>query len=75
MAVTGQLFDSGRFPIVSLLVAVGVVVCACRFRSDVRARVLPRTHAMSFVLFSGRPTFGFLINLLPGNADLFLSRT
>ncbi len=71
---TGQLFDSGRFPIVSLLVAVGVVVCACRFRSDVRARVLLGLMAMSFVLFSGRPTFGFLINLLPGNADLFLSR-
>ena len=71
---TGQLFNSGRFPIVSLLVAIGVVVCVCRFRSDVRARVLLGLMAMSFVLFSGRPTFGFLINLLPGNADLFLSR-
>ena len=54
--------------------AVGVVVSVCRFRSDVRARVLLGLMAMSFVLFSGRPTFGFLINLLPGNADLFLSR-
>ena len=71
---TGQLFDSGRFPIISLLVAVGVVVCACHFRRDVRARALLGLMAMSFVLFSGRPTFGFVINLLPGNADLFLSR-
>lgn len=71
---TGQLFNSGRFPIISLLVAVGAVVCACRFRNDVRARVLLELMTMSFVLFSGRPTFGLVINLLPGNADLFLSR-
>lgn len=71
---TGQLFDSGRFPIISLLVAVGVIVCVCNFRRDVRARALLGLMAMSFVLFSGRPTFGFAINLLPGNADLFLSR-
>ena len=71
---TGQLFDYGRFPIVSLLVAIGIVVCVCRFRSDVRARALLGLMAMSFVLFSGRPTFGFILNLLPGNADLFLSR-
>ncbi|MGD0193881.1 MAG: YfhO family protein [Candidatus Dormibacteria bacterium] len=72
--VTGQLFDSGRFPIVSLLVALGVAVCVCRFRKDVRARALLGLMAMSLVLFSGRPTFGFIINLLPGNTDLFLSR-
>jgi hypothetical protein len=71
---TGQLFDSGRFPIVSLLVALGAVVCLCRFRSDVRGRALLGLMAMSIVLFSGRPTFGFILNLLPGNADLYLSR-
>ena len=60
------------FPIVSLLVALGIAVCVSRFRSDVRARALLGLMAMSFVLFSGRPTFGFVINLLPGNADLFL---
>jgi hypothetical protein len=57
-----------------LLVALGVVVCVCRFRKDVRARALLGLMAMSLVLFSGRPTFGFIINLLPGNTDLFLSR-
>src|ERR1700680_686741 len=30
--------------------------------------------ALSLVLFSGRPTFGFILDLLPGNTDLFLSR-
>jgi len=71
---TGQLFDYGRFPIVSLLVAVGTVVCVCRFRRDARARALLGLMAMSIVLFSGRQPFGFILNLLPGNADLYLSR-
>jgi len=71
---TGQLFDYGRFPIVSLLVAVGTVVCICRFRSDRRARALLGLMAMSIVLFCGRQPFGFILNLLPGNGDLYLSR-
>jgi hypothetical protein len=71
---TGQLFDYGRFPIVSLLVAMGTVVCICRFRSDARARALLGLMALSIVLFSGREPFGFILNLLPGNADLYLSR-
>ncbi len=71
---TGQMFDSGRFPVVSLLVALGTVVCVVHARKDVRARALLGLMALSLVLFSGRPTFGFILNLLPGNGDLFLSR-
>jgi len=72
--VTGQIFDAGRFPIVSLLVALGVVVCACRFRTDARARALLGLMTLSLVLFSGRPTFGFILSLLPGSSDLLLHR-
>ncbi len=71
---TGQVFDAGRFPIVSLLVALGTVVCVVRFRCDVRARALLGLMALSLVLFSGRPTFGFILNLLPGSSDLLLHR-
>ena len=72
--VTGQIFDYGRFPIVSLLVLLGTIVCLCRFRRDARARALIGVMALSLVLFSGRPTFGFLLNLLPGSSDLLLHR-
>jgi hypothetical protein len=72
--ITGQVFDAGRFPIVSLLVAVGTLVCAFRFRTDARARALLGLMALSLVLFSGRPTFGFILNLLPGSSDLLLHR-
>jgi len=71
---TGQLFDNGRFPIVSLLVALGAAVCVYRFRTDARARVLLGLMTLSLVLFSGRPTFGFIINLLPGSSDVLLHR-
>jgi hypothetical protein len=71
---TGQIFDAGRFPIVTLLVGVGTVVCALRFRADARARALLGLMALSLVLFSGRPTFGVLLNFLPGSSDLLLPR-
>jgi hypothetical protein len=71
---TGQVFDAGRFPIISLLVALGTIVCIGRFRSDARARALLGLMALSLVLFSGRPTFGFILNLLPGSSDLLLHR-
>jgi hypothetical protein len=71
---TGQIFDSGRFPIVSLLVALGTVVCLFHFRKDARARALLGLMTLSLVLFSGRPTFGVILNLLPGNMDLLLHR-
>jgi hypothetical protein len=71
---TGRLFDAGRFPVVSLLVAVGVGVCISRFRRDERARGLLGVLVVSLVLYSGRPTFGPLLNLLPGSDDLLLHR-
>ena len=34
--VTGQLLDKGRFPILTILLAVGLVACVIRFRRDER---------------------------------------
>ena len=71
---TGQLYDSGRFPIVSLLVAVGLGVCVARIRVDTRARALVAVWALSLILYFGRSTLGPLLNLLPGGSDLPLHR-
>jgi hypothetical protein len=71
---TGQIFDSGRFPIVSLLVALGTVACVVRFRRDARARALLGFMTLSLLLFFGRPTLGLILNLLPGGAELLLHR-
>ena len=71
---TGQLYDSGRFPIVSLLVGVGLVVCIARVRRDTRSRALIGAWLLSLVLYFGRPTLGPLLNVLPGGSDLPLHR-
>jgi len=72
--LTGQLFDSGRTPIVSLLLAVGFVVCLARFRREERARGLLGVWTLSLLLFFGRPTLGPLLALLPGMGDVQIHR-
>lgn len=71
---TGGIYDAGRLPVVSVLVAVGAGVCIARFRRDERARVLLSFFTLSLLLFFGRPTLGPLLNLLPGSHDLYLHR-
>src|SRR6266511_590545 len=71
---TGALFDNGRFPIVSLLVLAGVLVCLTRARADMRARALLGAYALSLLLFFGRPTLGPVLDLLPGMKDVQIHR-
>jgi len=71
---SGQIFDSGRLPVVSLLVGVGLVVSAVRFRRDERVRAVVAVWLISLLLFFGRPTLGPLLKLLPGSDDLPLHR-
>lgn len=68
--VTGQLYDSGRLPIVTVFVAVGLAVCAARSPRDRRGRAVVGLWLLSLLLLFGRPTLGPLLNLLPGNAFL-----
>src|SRR4029077_12971650 len=59
---TGQLYDAGRgIPVVSVLVAVGVVASLLRFRRDERARAALLLWATCLLLFCGRPTLGVLL--------------
>jgi hypothetical protein len=72
---SGELFDRGRLlPMVTILVAAGIVTAAWRFRRDERARVLLGLFVLSLLLFFGRPTWGSLLRVLPGSGDLFLRR-
>ena len=45
-----------------------------RFRRTETARAIPAVGLLSLLLFFGRPTLGFVIDLLPGATDLFLRR-
>ena len=72
----GELFDHGRFPIFSLLLAVGFVVCVIRAPRSKPARAVLAVWTFSLLLFFGRATWGVrsVVNLLPGNGDLQMHR-
>lgn len=72
--VSGELFDHGRWPVFTVLAAIGVVVCIWRSKHDERARALLAFTGVSLILFCGRGTFGFIIDRLPGGKDLLLHR-
>ena len=72
--IRGKIYDNGHLPVISALVALGIVVCITRFLHDERSRAILAVWLLSLVLFFGRPTLGPLINLLPGSHDLFLRR-
>jgi Gpi18-like mannosyltransferase len=67
---SGELFDDGRFPVVTLLFYVGAILCIARARRDPRARALLGAFLLSLLLFFGRATWGRLIDVLPGFHDI-----
>jgi len=71
---SGELFDRGRIPVITVLVAAGLIWCLLLVRREVRARVLLGVGVLSLLLFFGRPTLGPVLRLLPGSGDLFLRR-
>jgi hypothetical protein len=71
--VAGQLFDFGRLPVLTLLVAVGLLVCARGWREE-RYRIPVVLFVAWLLLYFGRPTWGALLNLLPLSNDLQLHR-
>lgn len=70
----GRLLDEGRLAIITILTGIGIVLTGRMARADLRARAVLGFLALSLVLYSGRPTFGPLIDLLPGNADIYFTR-
>jgi len=72
--VRGQLFDHGRFPVISSLFAGGLVVCVWKARRDPRARGLLGVFVLSLILFCGRHSLGPVLSWLPGSADVQFQR-
>ena len=73
---TGRLFDNDHtwLPIITILLLVGVVVCAVRFRRDALARTLLCFWVVNLVLYFGRPTLGRALDFVPFTKDLVLHR-
>jgi hypothetical protein len=69
--VTGEFFDSGRVPVITLFVGVGAIVCATRWRRDEASRAVLAFFLMSLLLFSGRPVLGAVI---PNADEIYFPR-
>ncbi len=72
--VTGQIFDEGRFPVITILAGVGLFGCLVRWRRHLASRAHVLVFLTSLVFFFGRTTLGPVYDLLPGNRDIFTRR-
>jgi hypothetical protein len=72
--VSGQLLDHGRLPVVTLFAALGMALACARCTRDANARALVVVLAVGLLLSFGRTTFGALIDVIPGNSDIFFRR-
>ena len=72
--LSGQLYDDGRFPVVTILFGVGLAVCIWRWSTSVAGRALVTIWVVTLLMTFGRTTFGALYDLLPGSSDIFIRR-
>jgi len=73
LIVTGQLFDHGRLPWMSALVAAGAVL-AWKRRAGTLERFTFLLLAVTIVLLLGRTTWGSLYSLIPLHTELEVIR-
>jgi len=71
--VTGNIFDYGRLPILTIFFVIGLLVLIFNFK-DVRYRVVGSLTLAWFILYFGRPVWGWLLNLLPFGNEIELDR-
>lgn len=72
MFLDGALFDFSRIPILTFLTVVGFLFSLYRFKNKYRLFAL--LFPFWFVLYFGRTTWGFLIDLLPMMREMHLQR-
>ncbi len=70
---TGELLDFGRFPSMTILLALGAAACLWRIREE-RYRLPIALFVFWLVFYFGRPTWGPLLDLLPLGKDVPLHR-
>jgi len=71
---TGHLYDDGRWPVVTILVGVGLAVCLWRWQSNRAGRALVTIWFVTLLMTFGRTTFGSLYRIVPGSSDIFIRR-
>ena len=71
--IEGNIFDFDRFPVLTILVFVGFVICFLRWRKE-RYWIPVVIFSLWLLLYFGRSTWGSLIDLLPMSRFLHMHR-
>jgi hypothetical protein len=72
--VNGDLFDFGRWPVLTVLVALGIAAALMRLRRSRPALLAVSLFAVWVALYFGRPTWGHILGILPLHDSLLLHR-
>jgi Bacterial membrane protein YfhO len=72
--LSGQLLDFGRLPVVTVFAALGFGLAWLAWSSVPDARALLAALAVCLLFAFGRTTFGALVDVIPGSADIFFRR-
>jgi hypothetical protein len=72
--VTGRAFDYGRLPVISLMVAAGLLAVLAGWRDTGPGRAFAALFGVGLLLSFGRTTFGGLVSIIPGSTDVFFRR-
>ncbi|MEP6659360.1 MAG: hypothetical protein ABJD24_05530 [Acidimicrobiales bacterium] len=70
----GRVYDAGRLPVITVLVAAGLGLSVVRWRHDMRLRALATGWLTSVLLYFGPATFGAIYNGIPGHGVLLFHR-
>ncbi|HWF14588.1 MAG TPA: YfhO family protein [Acidimicrobiales bacterium] len=75
MLITGRIFDADHwFPIITIFVGVGLLVCGLRWRTFLAGRALVTIFVVTLLMTFGRTTWHGLYGILPGSTDIFIRR-
>jgi Bacterial membrane protein YfhO len=72
--LSGQLLDFGRLPVITVFAALGFGLAWLAWSSVPGARALLAALAVCLLFAFGRTTFGSLVDVIPGSADIFFRR-
>jgi len=70
----GQTFDNGRLPVISIALALGVVTTLIHWKRNPENRPVFVLFLILLLISFGPTTWGVLINILPGHADIYFRR-
>jgi hypothetical protein len=72
--VNGDLLDYGRWPVTTVILALGIAAALMQFRRNRPARIFLSLFVVWVALYFGRPTWGHFLDVFPLHDSLLFHR-